>query len=367
MKILIAPDKFKGSLSAKEVCLAIQAGLLETRKQRNIVCQPMADGGDGSLEVIADHINFEKVFIETVDPLGRPILSYYLCSKKRAFIELASASGLILLKQEERNPNKTSSFGTGLMIADAISKGCTEIFLFLGGSATNDGGMGIAEALGVQFLSTDGRLLKAMGENLSFVKEIILPKAFDVSQITINLLCDVNNPLYGPNGSAQVYAAQKGADNRMIKSLDLGLQHYAKILFELTGKDIANVSGVGAAGGIGASLMTLFNATIKSGCDALIEITDLEAKIESADLVISGEGKLDRQSLQGKVVDRISRLCKKYNKELVILTGKNELNSLEQEKLGANQVLAILDLADSLEDGVQNAAYYLQQSAKNIF
>ena len=362
-KILIAPDKFKGSLSAMDVCQAIAEGLGQSGKQIIIQEHPMADGGDGSLEVIARHMNLEKQLMDTTDPLGRSVSTFYYSASNIAFIEMAKASGLVLLRQAERNPLKTSTFGTGQMIVDALLKGCEEIYLFLGGSATNDGGMGIAAALGASFFDDNKNVLNPCGENLSKVESITVDPVFDIEKTKLTLLCDVNNTLFGPNGAAQVYARQKGADDAMIQSLDEGLKHLNEKLYNYSGIDVASLSGSGAAGGIAASLVSIFNADIKSGIESFAKFTDLESKIQKSDLVISGEGRLDGQSLQGKVIDGVAKLCKKHDKPLILFVGKNELSEEEQRQLGAKQIFSVSDQASNLHDAMTNASMYLKRLA----
>ncbi|MEO1260786.1 MAG: glycerate kinase [Bacteroidota bacterium] len=366
MRVLIAPDKFKGSLSALEVCHAIRNGLEKNRKKIETVFHPMADGGDGSLEILAGHLQLKAQKINTTDPLGRTLSANYFTSSNAAFIEVASASGLVLLNKEERNPLLTSTYGTGKMIADAIQRGFNNIYLFLGGSATNDAGMGIATALGCQFLDAEKKLLQPAGGNLSEVHFIKKEIHFDLKKISLTLLCDVTNPLHGPAGAAHVYARQKGASNEQIKLLDEGLNHFGKIIFQQTGMEVHNIPGSGAAGGIGAGLVALFGAELKSGFAAIAELTGLEEHIKSADWVISGEGKLDVQSLQGKVVDGIARLCKKYRKPLTLFVGKNDLAQSELDKISVKNVFSIAETANDLEDAMQNGAYYLEKLSHQL-
>lgn len=362
MKILIAPDKFKGSLSAMEVCQAISAGL----QKDEIYLHAMADGGDGSLEVIGEHLDLKQQIIETIDPLGRPINTFYYSNSKTAFIEMAKASGLVLLNHQERNPLKTSTLGTGMMIADAISKGFIEIYLFLGGSATHDGGMGIASALGIGFYNENKSKLLPCGENLSKVDSIVNHFVFDFEKIKFTLLCDVNNTLFGTDGAAQVYAPQKGADEKMVELLDNGLKHFSEKLFKYSDIEVADLPGSGAAGGIAASLVSIFNAEIKSGFKSFAEITKLELQIQKADLIISGEGRLDSQSLQGKVVGGVAQLCKKYEKPLLLFVGKNELSEHEENILGAKKILSVFDRANDLDDSMKNASIYLKDLAQMV-
>lgn len=367
MKILLAPDKFKGSLSAFEVCQAINRGLNRTKSKVESVFHPMADGGDGSLSILIDHLNLEPQNIKTTDPLGREISARYFISQTAAFIEVASASGLVLLSEQERNPLKTSTLGTGKMIADALSKGVSQIFLFLGGSATNDLGMGIAVALGYQFLDDQKIALKPIGQNLSKVRSIKSPPITNVQHIQFTLLCDVNNPLTGPEGAAQVYARQKGAGEEEIAILERGAIHFNQVLKAHSGTSVLNLAGSGAAGGIGAGMASLFRAQLKSGFRVISTLTGLEEKICAADWVISGEGKLDKQSAQGKVISGIAELCRKHKKPLALFVGINELTKNEQHQLKIAKIKSIAEEAMNLEDAMNNGAVYLEELATKFF
>ena len=367
LKMLIAPDKFKGSLSAMEVCQAIGSGLKKCNPTIEITFHPMADGGDGSLEVLGNHLKLKKQIINTIDPLGRKISAQYFTSSNSAYIELASASGLVLLTETERNPMETSTFGTGKMIADAISKGYQNIFLFLGGSATNDVGMGIATALGCQFLDEHKNVLDPIGLNLSKVHFIKPSPLFNDEKIKMSLLCDVTNPLYGSDGAAYVYAAQKGATTEQIKYLDNGLKHFSDVVKKQFSVDVSTLSGVGAAGGIGASLIAIFGAKLEKGFPMISKITGLENQIPSADWVISGEGKLDEQSLQGKVITGISSLCKKHKKPLTLFVGRNDLSQQDIRNLNVHGIFSITENAKNQADAMLNGAAYLEQMAIQFY
>ena len=363
-KVLIAPDKFKGSLSANAVCEAIALGLKVNDASLDITFHPMADGGDGSLKILSKHLTLDENLIETQDPLGRPINAKYYTSQDAAFIEIASASGLILLDKSERDPLETSTQGTGEMILHAISKGYQNIYLLLGGSATNDAGMGIVQALGFEFFDTKNKVLRPIGKNLLKVSTIRNKNLIDFSEIKISLFCDVTNPLFGKNGAAYVYAPQKGAGVKDVQYLDKGLRHFSKIIQETVGRDVSTISGIGAAGGIGAGLVALCNAQINSGFELISKLTGLEGKIRNADWVISGEGKLDEQSLQGKVLDGMIRLCQKHRKPLSLFVGKNELSDLKLKSLSVHQVFSISNVAESDKDAMLNASDYLMDLAR---
>ncbi|MEM7102826.1 MAG: glycerate kinase [Bacteroidota bacterium] len=363
MKILIAPDKFKGSLSAMEVCEAIGNGFLKSGKAFDLDYHPIADGGDGSVEVLVGHLDLQARVIDAQDPLGRGLRATYFTSANAAFIEVAAASGLVLLSEKERNPLLTSTTGSGKMVVDAIQKGFKTIYLFLGGSSTNDGGMGIAAELGFEFIETKGNGLKPIGENLSLVEHISYTPKIDLTEVKLILLCDVVNPLFGPNGAAHVYAPQKGANPHQVSQLDTGLRHFSQALMDKTKKDISQLPGSGAAGGIAASLVALLDASIESGFETISRLTKLEAKIETADLIISGEGKLDTQSYQGKVVGEISKLASKHQKPVALFVGKNDLGAVEILQNDPIQVSEILSLTTNEQDAFKNAAQHLEMLA----
>lgn len=367
MNILIAPDKFKDSLSAQQVAAALAKGLKQANSDLKITIQPLADGGDGSLAILAKPLTLKKQTVQTYDPRGRPISAVYFTTATAAFIELASASGFVLLASKERNPLDTSTFGTGKMIVDAISKGYRQIYLFLGGSATNDAGLGIATALGFQILDRTGRCLKPIGRNLAQVSSIRNTAAFDFAKLNMTLLCDVNNPLYGPEGAAYVYAPQKGATPDQVRYLEHGLQNIAKLLKAQTGLRIADLPGAGAAGGIGAGLVALCGAKLVRGFETIAKLTDLEKQIQAADWVISGEGKLDLQSLHGKVVSGVAKFCQKYHKPLTLFVGKNELPAEKLASLKSHSLFSVFEKAQDIDDAMERGAAYLEQLGFNFF
>ena len=361
MHILIAPDKFKGSLSAHEVGTALANSLQQATSDLKITIQPLADGGDGSLAILAKPLALKQQTVQTCDSLGRPLTTTYFTSSEAAFIELASASGLVLLKAAERNPLQTSTLGTGKIIVDAISKGFHQIYLFLGGSATNDAGLGIASALGFEILDATGRQLAPIGKNLAAARTLRDTHIFDFSKLKLTLLCDVNNPLYGPKGAAYVYAAQKGATDEQVEFLDRGLQNIGLLLEAQTNLKITDLPGVGAAGGIGAGLVALCGAKLVSGFETIAKLTNLESQIQAADWVLSGEGKLDSQSLHGKVVSGVAGLCQKYRKPLILFVGRNELSDEDLDSLKIERVFSLFEKAEDTEDAMQQGHFYLEQ------
>jgi glycerate kinase len=366
MKIIIAPDKFKGSLTSFEVCNAIAGGIKQVKENAETLLFPMADGGDGFAEVMKYYLKTETVTCATVDPLGRSIpASYQWNSKtKTAIVEMAVASGLVLLKQDERNPLKTSTYGTGLLMRDAIENGAEKIILGLGGSATNDAGTGILSALGFQFQNLNGDKLDPCGENLVAIEKIISPSS--MANIKFEIACDVQNILYGPQGAAYIYAPQKGANADAVKLLDEGLKHFAEVLKKQTGKDISDIAGTGAAGGIGAGLMSFFDVELKKGTGLVIEASGIKNKVAEADLLITGEGKIDEQTLEGKVVAQVSMLASEYKIPTVAFCGLLEQEKSIIKKLKLLAIESLVSSTVSQEEAMINAESLLKQKARQV-
>ena len=367
MKVIIAPDKFKGSLTSFEVCNALDAGIKNADKNIDVLCFPMADGGDGFALVMQYYLRTRTIGCIATDPLGRRIeTSYQWYQQERtAIIEMASASGLVLLKQDERNPLKASSYGTGLLIKDAVSKGAKKIILGVGGSATNDAGTGILSAFGFQFADTAGNLLAACGKNLVLIDELIPPH--ELPGICFEIASDVQNVLYGPRGAAYIYAPQKGASVDEVKLLDDGLKHFVEVLKYRTGTDVAGVPGTGAAGGVAAGLIPFFDVTLKSGIELIIAASDIESKITGADLLITGEGKIDRQTLQGKVVSKLALLAHQYGIPAIAFCGVLEADGSLVKELKLQAAESISSASVSIAEAIGNARQLLTDKAGQYF
>lgn len=367
MNILIAPDKFKGSLSALEVCTSIQAGLRHNYPAANIELAPLADGGDGTLAILSQYLaDLRPCELTTVNPLGKTIKATYLETNEAAFIEIASASGLVLLESSSCNPMITSTFGTGVQLLNALQRGKQKVTLLLGGSATNDLGLGIAAALGFLLLDRKGQPLKPCGANLLALHEIVPPLQRPWEDMEITLLCDVVNPLCGPNGAAHVYAAQKGATPAMIEQLEQGAVHAANVLAHTTDRSIINLPGGGAAGGIAAGLVALLDARLQSGFGFVTELAGLKEKIARADIVISGEGQLDGQSLQGKAVGGVLELCATYGKPCYLFTGRNALATSTAYAETLKEVNEIMAVAPTEKSAMQQAGHWLTELAGKL-
>jgi len=367
MKVIIAPDKFKGSLNSFEVCAAIAAGIRQVDSKAEILSFPMADGGDGFAAVMKHYLQTTTLLRPTVDPLGRFIQVSYEWNEagKTAIIELASASGLVLLQRQDRNPLNTSTYGTGLLIKDAIAMGAKKIILGLGGSATNDAGLGILAAMGFHIKHNGGSPYElSRGEELSRVVAIVPPAS--LAPVDFLIACDVQNPLYGLQGAAYVYAPQKGASPEEVEELDKGLRHYAGIIQRQTGKDIASMPGTGAAGGIAASLIPFFNARLTGGTEMIINASGVKNALAGADLIITGEGKLDEQTKQGKPPFHIALLAKEKNIPVIGLCGSLALDKAGIEELGLNDAAAIMDVSLSLEENMAQGARLLTKRTAEV-
>ena len=355
MKILICPDKFKGSLSAKEVCEAIEKGIIEVFPEAKTTSIPMADGGEGTLDILEAALGLERVSVTVPDPLFRPVQAWYGRKGVAAFIEMALASGLQLLAPEERSAAHTSSVGTGTLIKHAISQGATTIHLFVGGSATNDGGAGIVHSLGFRFLDAEGQELSPIGANLGNIQSIVSPDQ-SFPDMDIQLITDVTNPLLGSNGATRQYGPQKGATAEELEALEMGMTHFAQFMQQQAGSNLASQPGSGAAGGVAVCLLGLLKGQLRRGMVTLLDITGLTEQMGSADLVITGEGKMDEQTLQGKVVHGIARAGQAVGVPVTAICGINQLQPSETEALGLAAIASLKTPELSAEFCMENAS-----------
>lgn len=366
-KIIIAPDKFKGSLSASEVCAAIRRGIQRVLPEAIIIEHPLADGGEGSLDILSAHLEVETIEAIVQDPLFRPLRASYVKSGQTAYVEMARASGLPLLKPTERNARITTTYGTGQLIRNALQRGCREVLLFVGGSATNDGGIGMATALGYRFLDKQGKTIKPVGEELIRIDRIDADQLhFAPEKVRSVVVSDVQNPLFGEQGAAWVFAPQKGADEEDVVLLDEGLENLAEIVARDLGTSVSNIPGAGAAGGLGAGGVAFLKAQIQSGIKTVIQTTNLYAHLENADLIITGEGMLDHQSLQGKVIAGVAETALKQNIPCVCIVGNTSLQPADYEPLGIREVLTVMEPGLSLERAIKEAASRVEGLAAKL-
>ena len=367
MKILIAPDSFKESLEALEVCRAIQSGFSQIFPDADYTLLPMADGGEGTSAVLSYVLGGRWKNVVVNDPLMRPITAkYLLLENETAVIEIAQACGLHLLTSEERNPLITSSYGVGELIADALSEGVKRIIIGLGGSATNDAGLGMLTALGMIFYDDEGKPLAQGGSELANLKQIDGAKLHPKLRDTVfEVACDVTNPLCGSSGASAIFGPQKGASPEQIALLDKALSHFAMVSGQHGYQDYQNIAGAGAAGGLGFALMSFCGAKLKSGFDTVAEAVSLEEHIASADLVITGEGKLDAQTLMGKVAGGISQLAKASHKPVIAICGSVDgLNPAQTTQFDV--VMPSIQKLDTLDKVLSNAYENIETTAFNI-
>ncbi len=366
MKIIVAPDKFKGSLTSLQACENIKAGILQSNNNAEVTIFPMADGGDGFAAVLKYYLQTQTVQCKTVDPLMKEITATYEwdAANKAAIIELASASGLMLLKEKERNPLKTSTYGTGLLIQHAIDNGAQKIILGLGGSATNDAGIGILSALGFVFANKAEDIVNPTGENLQHIEKIISPSFIPAVEFII--AADVNNVLFGKQGAAFVYATQKGAVDNAVKILDDGLRHFASIIKTQTKKDKASFPGAGAAGGVAFGLSAFFKTEIISGAKYITLVSNIEAYLTGAGMIITGEGKLDNQSSKGKVVHQVAFLAKKNKVPVIALCGEVCIAEKEIKNMGLHSAVSLTKEGVSKTEAIKKAAALLQLAAASL-
>jgi glycerate kinase len=363
MRIIVAPDKFKGSLSSPEVCRCIAAGIRSVLPSASLHLLPLADGGDGFAAVLQQYLHTTTVTCVTQDPLGRPLTaSYQLDENNRtAIIEMAAASGLVLLSPQEYNPLLASSYGTGVLIKDAMSRGAVTIRLGLGGSATNDAGMGILAALGFRFCDAAGKELPPSGASLQQVEKITAPVL--PQHVRFELACDVQNPLLGPDGAAYTYAPQKGADAAMVQQLDRGLEHFAGVVEQHTGTSHLAVPGAGAAGGTAFGLLSFLRAVLRDGASLVLEASGLQQELPGARLVFTGEGKIDRQTLQGKLVQRVAAAAQTHRVPVIALCGMLELDAAQLQAQGIVYACSLASPGIPPAAAIAQAPGLLQQAA----
>lgn len=325
MKIVLAPDSYKGSLTAVEVADAMACGVKSVMPDADIVKVPLADGGEGTASVLCDALGGIMVSCETRDPLGRVIVAEYCVSNNLAVIETAAASGLLLVNEEDRDAMHASSYGTGLLIKDALDRGCCDFLICLGGSATTDAGCGILYALGVRFWDNDANEIVPCGENLAKIKRIDMSHLDErLKGCKITAACDVENVLYGENGAAYVFSPQKGANLGNVVELDEGLRNFAQLINSELGFDVANIKGGGAAGGIGAMLVSCLSAELCRGVEVVLNALRFDELIADVDLIMTGEGRTDRQTLMGKLPMGVLRRVKNAEKKVALVSGAVE-------------------------------------------
>ncbi len=369
MKIVIAPDSFKESMTALEAANAIERGFRKVFAQADYEKIPMADGGEGTVESVIDATDGKLRQIQVHGPLGEEISASYGISGngKLAIIEMAASSGLQLTVEENRNPMKTSTIGFGELISDALDQGVDKLLLGIGGSATNDAGAGMIFSLGGKLLNKNGKEIHPTGEGLAQLSKIDLsglhPRLKDVD---IRVACDVDNPLCGPQGASYIYGQQKGATPEQIEQLDQNLARFAQVLKNQFGRDVMNIPGAGAAGGLGASLVGLLGASLERGGDLIVDILNLKEKIQEADLVITGEGGINHQTVYGKTPIAVSMVAQQYNVPTIAIAGclKDDYAAIFDK--GISAAFSIIQELNPLEVILNNGEVNLEKVAENI-
>jgi glycerate kinase len=367
MKIVVAFDKFKGSLSAPEACAIVQRALRASLPGAKFIARPMADGGEGTAAVLKVALGGQWIFKRVTGP-RRPMkvrARYLWLPRKRfAVVELAQATGLVLLRPSQRNPLFTTTYGTGELLADARRRGARHIWLAVGGSATVDGGVGAAMALGWKILDADGRTIGLGGGALQRIKTIVAPTPLGFPKLTV--LCDVTNPLCGKHGAAAVFGPQKGANKAMVRRLDAGLRRLAGVVKSRLGKDIRTLRGGGAAGGMAAGAAAFLNAKLSPGIQSVIATTGLRKEIADADWLITGEGQFDEQSLRGKVVAGLSALAKASGGRVAVLAGRVRLTKSTWRKAGVDVATAITPSGLDTKEAMKRSKVLLSVAAKRL-
>lgn len=356
-KIVVASDSFKGCLSSMQVADAVEHAVFQVCPSCEVVKVDVADGGEGTMDALQRTLGGQKIWLEVSDPLGRPVRASYVILEDgtTAVVEMAAASGLTLLSCKERNPLKTSTFGTGQLIADAIDRGCRKFLIGIGGSATNDAGMGMLQALGYRFTDAQGSVLHGCGQSLEKVASIDASSASPaLMESEFIVACDVEAPLYGPKGAAHIFAPQKGAGAETVERLDNGLQHFSEVVAKSMNviENYAQTPGAGAAGGMGFGLIEFLNARLVSGIDMVLDAIGFDSIIKDADLIITGEGRIDSQTLTGKTPYGVLQRAKRQGIPVVVIGGSVQFDSEDAKRVGFAAVLQVTPPGMPLQDAM---------------
>lgn len=369
MKVVLAPDSFKGSLSALEVAEAMKEGILNVDRNVEIETAPMADGGEGTTDNVIQTFGGSEEYVEVSGPVGRPVTAKYgIFKENKCVIEVAESSGLTLLAPEERDPLMTTTFGLGQLIKDALDKGCRTFVIGLGGSATNDGGAGMAAALGYGLLDEDGNGIPCCGGALDRLARITTDDVDErIFASDFLIACDVKNPLCGENGASRIFGPQKGADDEAVKVLDKNLRHFADIIYRDLGKSIADIPGAGAAGGLGAGAVAFLNGRLAEGVTIIAELSELDRKIRGADLVFTGEGKCDSQTLNGKTPFGVAAVAGRNHVPVYIIAGTVGSGVEPLYDNGVHKIYGIKTAEMTMEYSQANAGKLITEAAARAY
>lgn len=369
MKVVIAPDSYKESLTAMEVATAIESGFKKIMPDAEYIKLPMADGGEGTVQSLVDATGGDIVTVEVTGPLGLPVEGFYglLGDGSTAVIEMAAASGLHLVEPSERNPMLTTTYGTGELIKAALDKGVDHIIIGIGGSSTNDGGVGMAQALGAKLVDDKGVDLPFGGGALASLANIDLSGLDSrLAKVQLEVACDVDNPLCGPKGASHIFGPQKGATPEMVVQLDANLAHYAQVIRQTNGKDVIDQAGAGAAGGLGAALLGLFDATLRPGISIVMDAVNLAEVVKDADLVITGEGRIDSQTIHGKTPIGVARTAKLYDVPVIGIAGSIAQDCHVVHQHGLDAVYSVVLGATDLSTALKEAAFNVEMTSRNV-
>ena len=372
MKVVVAIDSLKGSLSSTQAGLAVKQGILSARPDAKVVIKPLADGGEGTTDSLIEGLGGTRIDLQVTGPLGSPVSAYYgyMEESKTAVLEMASAAGLTLVPAAQKDPLTATTYGVGEMILDAVCRGCRKFIIGIGGSATNDGGLGMLKALGYRFLDKDGydpgEGAQALSKIASISTENMNPLLKDCE---FQVACDVTNPLCGPNGATYIYGPQKGVTEEMKAPLDTAMEHYAKVTADATQTQFADATGAGAAGGLGFAFLSYLKATLVPGIDLILDAINLEKELQDADVVVTGEGRLDHQTAMGKAPIGVARLAKKYGAIVVAFAGSVTKDASACNQAGIDAFFPIVRGITTLEEAMDpaNARENLSLTAEQVF
>lgn len=372
MKVVISIDSFKGSLTSMEAANAIKKSILNIYRDSDIIIKPLADGGEGTVDALVEGMNGEGETISVTGPISEKVDAKYgiLSETNTAIIEMAQAAGFALVPQSLKNPLHTTTYGVGEIIKEAINKGCRNFIVGIGGSATNDAGVGMLQALGYEFYDENNKLVGLGGHVLNKIKSIKVDNRLkELEQCNFRVACDVTNPLYGENGAAYIYGPQKGATPEIVKELDSGLRSFAEVVKSDLGVDIAQVEGTGAAGGLGFAFLGFLNSKLESGIKIILEEIKLEEAIKGADFVITGEGRLDNQTAMGKAPIGVAKLAKKHNAKVIAIAGSTTEDAVKCNEEGIDAYFSIVNRPMTLDEAInkENATINIISTTTQIF
>lgn len=372
MKVVISIDSLKGSLTSMEAANAIKNGILKVNEEYEVVIKPLADGGEGTVDALVEGMNGQAIITEVTGPVKEKVKAKYgiLKETNTAIMEMAQAAGFALVPTELKNPLYTTTYGVGEMIKEAMAKGCRNFIVGIGGSATNDAGVGMLQALGFEFYDENDNLVGLGGQVLNKIKRINTSNRIkELDECSFKIACDVNNPLYGENGAAYIYGPQKGATPEIVKLLDEGLINFAEVVKKDLDKDIAQVPGVGAAGGLGFAFLGFLNSKLESGIKIILDEINLDEAVKEADIVITGEGRLDNQTAMGKAPIGVAKVAKKYGAKVIAIAGCTTDDAIKCNEEGIDAYFSIVNSAMTIEEAIkkENAIKNMTLTTTQIF